>query len=55
MPDTRCCRSREGEKYATRDDVKLTLLQSHSGFNLAAAFAQILDEFGIAEKVSTQA
>jgi hypothetical protein len=26
--------------------------QSHSGYNLAAAFAQILDEFGISEKVS---
>jgi hypothetical protein len=26
--------------------------KSHSGINLAAAFAKILDEFGIADKVS---
>jgi hypothetical protein len=26
--------------------------RSHSGENLAAAFAEILDEYGIAEKVS---
>jgi hypothetical protein len=26
--------------------------RSHSGLNLAAAFAAVLDEFGIAEKVS---
>jgi len=26
--------------------------QSHSGLNLAAAFAGILDEFGISDKVS---
>jgi hypothetical protein len=26
-------------------------LKSHSGLNLAAAFAQILDEYGISEKV----
>jgi hypothetical protein len=28
--------------------------KSHSGVNLAAAFAQILDEFGISDKVSIQ-
>jgi hypothetical protein len=27
--------------------------QSHSGANLAAVFAQILEDFGIADKVST--
>ena len=26
--------------------------KSHSGFNLAAAFAKILDDFGISDKVS---
>lgn len=26
---------------------------SHSGINLAAAFSDVLDEFGIADKVST--
>jgi hypothetical protein len=26
--------------------------KSHSGINLAAAFAKILDDFGISEKVS---
>jgi hypothetical protein len=26
--------------------------RSHSGLNLAAAFAKILDDFGISEKVS---
>jgi len=28
------------------------LAQSHSGINLAAAFAKILDDFGISDKVS---
>ena len=28
--------------------------RSHSGLNLAAAFAKILDDFGIADKVSFQ-
>jgi hypothetical protein len=28
--------------------------ESHSGANLAAAFAKILDDFGITEKVSEQ-
>ena len=28
--------------------------KSHSDVNLAAAFAQILDEFGISDKVSIQ-
>ncbi len=32
---------------------QLTLDQSHNGFNLAAAFAQILDDFKIEKKVST--
>jgi hypothetical protein len=27
--------------------------ESHSGLNLAAVFARILDEFGISEKVSS--
>ena len=27
--------------------------QSHSGLNLAAAFAKVLDDFGISSKVST--
>lgn len=28
------------------------LARSHSGFNLAVAFAKILDDFGISDKVS---
>jgi hypothetical protein len=28
------------------------LARSHSGFNLAAAFAKILEDFGISDKVS---
>ena len=28
--------------------------QSHSGFNLAAAFVQVLKDFGISKKVSIQ-
>ena len=28
------------------------LVQSHSGINLAAAFAKILEDFGISDKVS---
>ena len=30
----------------------IEVAKSHSGMNLAATFAQILDEFGISDKVS---
>jgi hypothetical protein len=32
----------------------IEVVKSHSGVNLAAAFAHIVDEFGISDKVSEQ-
>ena len=46
--------------HLEQNSVPLSLLldlvevaQSHSGLNLAAAFAKVLDDFGISSKVST--
>jgi hypothetical protein len=41
----------EGVPMAMLLDI-VELARSHSGFNLAAAFAKILEDFGISDKVS---
>jgi hypothetical protein len=41
----------EGEPMCLLLDV-VEVPHSHSGLNLAAAFAKVLDEFGISDKVS---
>jgi hypothetical protein len=41
-----------GIQYTMLLDI-VEVAKSHSGINLAAAFAKILDDFGISDKVSS--